>query len=51
MELPCNYKAPSAENHALCDHIGELSIGFSRLPPGPVFTRNVSLMDLSQGQI
>ncbi|KAA8580066.1 hypothetical protein FQN60_005601 [Etheostoma spectabile] len=49
MELACNYNASSTENGALCEHIGKLVIGFLRLPPGPSFTTNVNLMDLSQG--
>lgn len=52
MELACNYNAPKYREwsplwaHCRADHwIFEAAIG------APVFTRNVSLMDLSQGQI
>lgn len=48
MELACNYNTPSLENRALHQHTGGPIVGFL----SPEFsTRNVNLMDLSQGQI
>lgn len=43
MELACNYSAPSAENHALCEHMGELIAGFLRLPSGLCFHQKCQL--------
>lgn len=43
MELACNYNASSTENHALCEHTGELIIGFLRLPSGPGFQQKCQL--------
>ena len=48
MELACNCNAG-----ALCEHIQRADHWIFRIchrAPAPVFTRNVSLMDLSQGQ-
>lgn len=48
MALACNYNALSSENRALSQHTGGPIVGFV----SPEFsTRNVILMDLSQGQI
>lgn len=43
MDLACNYNAPSAENRALCEHTGELIIGFLKLPPGLCFCQKCPL--------
>lgn len=43
MELACNYNAQSTENRALCEHMGELIIGFLRLPSGPCFHQKCQL--------
>lgn len=42
MELACNYNAQSTENGAPCERIGELIIGFLRLPSGPCFSPEMS---------